>query len=413
MTTPVGGRVQGLIPLAVATGVGSAGLAAGGTAGALVVADITGTSGAAGLPVTALLVGSAAAALLISRLAAHGRRGLGIALGYGIGVVGAVTVVVATVLRSVPLLLGGSVVLGAANSSVFLTRYAAADLGPRSSQGRALGVVLLATAGGAVCGPLLLGPSGTLARAVGLPELAGLYLVAVVAFGVSAAVFAAAANPRTPWLGGAASVLRQADRRDDGPAFAMLRSRATAPAFAVLAAANFIMVGTMAVAPVHLVLHGQTVRAVGIIVGLHVAGMFGPAPVAGRLADRSGPTTVLLLGNVLLLLASVAGVLFDQQNPATAAATLVLLGVGWSFGVVGGSALLVGRAAREARAHVEGAGEVAMGIAAAIAAPLAGLVLATRGYGAVSLAGGLVALVALVFITRSQPWRSRHETAHL
>jgi predicted MFS family arabinose efflux permease len=62
---------------------------------------------------------------------------------------------------------------------------------------------------------------------------------------------------------------------------------------------------------------------------------------------------------------------------------------------------------------VEGAGEVAMGIAAAIAAPLAGLVLATRGYGAVSLAGGLVALVALVFITRSQPWRSRHETAHL
>jgi len=410
-----------LIPLAVATAVGSAGLAAGGTAGALVATDIAG-SAAAGLPVTALIAGSAAGAVLISWMAARGRRGRGLVAGYALGVLGAVVVVFATVVRDLTLLLAGSAVLGAANASVFLTRYAAVDRGPRSDRGRVLGVVLSATAGGAVLGPLLLGPSGRLAQLVGLPELTGLYLVAVVSFGFSAALFAAAANPRTPWLGRAASVLAYdvPGQRRRAPLLGVLRDRGTAPAFATLAMANFIMVGTMAVAPVHLMTHGHGANVVGIVVALHVAGMFGPAPLAGRLADRFGPVTVVLVGNVLLIIAGFAGALLDQQRAGTVAAGLLILGVGWNFCVVGGSALLVNGAPADLRPQVEGLGEVAMGTAAGIAAPVAGLGLATAGgYPAVALVGGVLAAAALVLIqrwhrsNRREPWRSPRETAHL
>ena len=59
-------RRRTLLVLALATAIGSAGLAAGGTAGALLGAEIAGTEAAAGLPLGLLVVGQAAAALLVS-----------------------------------------------------------------------------------------------------------------------------------------------------------------------------------------------------------------------------------------------------------------------------------------------------------------------------------------------------------
>jgi MFS family permease len=400
---PGHGRHDGLGQLAAATAVGSTGLAAGGTAGVLLAADIAGTSAAAGLPVAALILGSAAAAVPISRLAAVGRRGLGLVLGYSLGVAGAATVIAAAVQQSLPALVAGSAVLGAGNSSIFLTRYAAAEACRPSRRGLALGTVLLATAAGAVLSPMLLGPSGAVARAVGLPPLTGLYLVAVIAFGAAAVLLGAATRPGTPWLGRASGALVR-DRpsvRERLPLRAALRGRGTAPAFLALAMANFVMVGTMSVAPVHLMTHGQGLGAVGVIIALHVAGMFAPAPVTGWLADRHGPVPVVLAGGVLLLAASLAGGLVAPHHAPATAAYLVVLGVGWNFGVVGGSALLTATAPLRVRPHVEGVGEVTMGLAAAAAAPAAGIVMAAGGYGVYSLASAAVTVAALLAIHRS------------
>jgi MFS family permease len=417
---------DGLAALAVATAIGSAGMAAGGTAGALLAADITGTTSVAGLPVAALILGSAGAAMPLSRLAAGGRRGRGLALGYLLGAAGAATVIVAAAGRSLPLLLGGSAVLGAGNSAVFLTRYAAADCSQPAGRGRALGTVLLAITAGAVLSPVLLGPSGTVAQAVGLPRYAGLYLVALVAFGAAAVMFAAASHPGTPWLGRAAGALarhrapgraagpsvdhragraagrvdRAAGRAGRPPLHAALRTPGMVPAVVAFAMANFIMVGTMAVAPVHLMAHGHGLGLAGTVIALHVAGMFAPAPITGQLADRHGPIPVVLTGGLLLLAASLAGTLVDPHHAPTMAAYLTVLGVGWNFGVVGGSALLTAAAPIDVRPHMEGVGEVAMGLAAAAAAPISGLVMAAGGYGAYSLASAAVAAASLLVIRR-------------
>lgn len=112
---------------------GSTGLAAGGTAGALLGVEITGTEAAAGLPLGLLVVGSAATALLISRRTGRAGRGRSLALGYTLGAIGAALVVIAAVASNLIALLAGSILLGAGNAAIFLTRYAAAEAGSEAT----------------------------------------------------------------------------------------------------------------------------------------------------------------------------------------------------------------------------------------------------------------------------------------
>src|SRR5262249_61693913 len=104
-------------------------------------------------------------------------------------------------------------------------------------------------------------------------------------------------------------------------------------AVAGLTTANFTMAGIMAIAPVHMMSAGFDMEVVGGVTALHVCGMFGPSPISGWLADRFGPTLVMLLGGVLLITASVAGIWMDHGLLAMAVC-LAALGVGWNFGIV-------------------------------------------------------------------------------
>jgi hypothetical protein len=186
----------------VATAIGSLGLAAGGTAGGPLVTAITGDPALAGVPVALLVIGSPAAALLISRRSVRAGRTASLALGYVAGGLGALVVVAAAALGSAGAMLAGSTLLGSANAAVFLTRYAAAEAVPERARGRALGGVLMATAVGCCGQPEPPGPrrrGG--ARALGLPRLAGLYVVAPVAFSAAAAVLAVIPAPPAPAAG--------------------------------------------------------------------------------------------------------------------------------------------------------------------------------------------------------------------
>jgi hypothetical protein len=140
------GRRTTLLLLATATAIGALGLAAGGSAGALLAEDLTGSTAWAGVPLGVLVAGSAASALLISRRTSRAGRLEGLVLGYGVGTVGAVLVIGAAELESLPLLLAGSAALGAANAAIFLTRYVAfGSLGALSLAGALVGVLMLAT----------------------------------------------------------------------------------------------------------------------------------------------------------------------------------------------------------------------------------------------------------------------------
>ena len=387
--------------------VAASGLAAGGTAGALLGAELTGADAAAGLPLGFLVVGSSASAVLIARLSMHIGRGYSLAIGYAAGVVGAVIVVAAAAMASLAALLIGSTLLGAANAAIFLTRYAAAEIAGSAARARAIGAVLFGIALGAILGSLLLGPSGDLATAVGLPHSSGLYLIAVISFSVAAVIVAALSRARPKYIGRPGALLLDSSISSSSRPVrgrqltAGLLAPGARTALVLLATTNFFMVAVMTVAPVHLAMRGMTLQIIGVLISVHVAGMFVPSPLSGWLADRAGPLTVAAISGTILTCAGITGALLGSDSTGLVAAVLALLGVGWNFGVVAGSALLVESVTPRMRSQAEGIGEVAMGLAAAVGAPAAGLITAFAGFAALWLVGAAVAVLTLGYLTLS------------
>jgi MFS family permease len=174
----------------------------------------------------------------------------------------------------------------------------------------------------------------------------------------------------------------------------------------ILAAGNFVMVAVMAVAPVHMTEHAHHhLQFVGIVISLHVAGMFAPSPISGWLADRMGPIAVAVIGFGFVVVAGLAGVFVDLDNGAVITGLLVVLGLGWNFGIVGGSTLLTASTTPALRPHAEGLGEVAMGLAAGLGAPIAGVVVAGGGLATLWLASAAVATGVGLYVLRAMPTR--------
>jgi len=376
---------------------GALGLAAGGTAGSLLGAQITGSEAEAGLPLAVLVLGSGVGAVAVTRIMERRGRRTGLAAAHFSGALGAGLVVTAAALWSWPLLLLGCGLLGGGNAAVMLARYAAADLSSR--RGRSISAVVTAASIGAVAGPNLLGVAGSLARILGLPEPAGLFLLAMPAFAGAALVLlvflrpdplqvarAVSAAP-TPTGGGLAVLLGDSHIR-----FALL----------VLGVANLGMVGMMAVGPVHLHLHGAGLGLVGLVISVHIAAMFLPSPLTGWLSDAFGGRVVAMSGALLLVGAGGVAAVAGSDLPGSVAA-LLLLGVGWNAGLIGGSTLLRDAQVDPAlRTRAEGLGELGMGAAAAVGGSGAGLLLAAGGFGLVGLVAAAPCLLLLAVLVASR-----------
>jgi len=389
-TRPDGGARGVMMMLTVATATGSLGLGAGGTAGALVAVELTGRTAAAGWPLSVLVLGQAAGAVLISHVTRLADRWIALASGYGTGAVGAVLVVLAAEGDSFPAMLGASFLLGAANAAVMLTRYAVVEVTPPQVRGRALGTVFGATAVGAVVGVLVLGPSAAVAKELGVSGFLGLYLLAGLAFVGAASMLLHLRATLRRW--------HRADpgQRDDEPA-RPARGRALWVPLGLLAVTNLVMTAIMVVAPVHLHAHGQALEVIGVITALHVLLMFGPSPLTGWLADRAGGLTVTAAGVGLLALAALAGGVLDASDPWAAACFLALLGLGWNAGVVGGSALL---ASDRGQLRAQGYGEIAMGFAATLGSPAAGMLVASGEFAVLCLVVAAAAAVSMAALLR-------------
>jgi MFS family permease len=392
--------------LVVAQLLGACGLAAGGTAGALLAEQLSGGPAAAGLPLAMLVLGSGLAAVVVTRvMSSHGRR-VGLSAAYLAGAVGAGQVVAAAAWGSWPLLLAGCGLLGGGNAAVMLARYAAADLASRRA--RSISVVVAAASVGAVVGPNLLGPAGALAGAVGLPAPTGLFLLAIPAFLGAALVLVLFLRPDPLQVAEAATPTTRQPATAGGRAelASLLGDHHIRLALLVLGVANLSMVGVMAVTPVHLHDHGVGMGTIGLLISAHIAAMYLPSPLTGWLADAFGGRAVAAVGALLLLAADgVAALAGSGRGGITGA--LLLLGVGWNAGLIGGSALL--RAAPvppSLRTRAEGLGELGMGVAAAAGGGGAGVLLATGGLallGLVAAAPCLLILAAVATAGRRPP----------
>ncbi|MFN3339104.1 MAG: MFS transporter [Dietzia sp.] len=386
-----------------------AGLAAGVTVGALLAEDLLGGPGLSGLPSALFTGGSALAAVLVGKLSqARGRRP-GLAAGFAFGALGAVGIVVATAMESLPLLFAAFVVYGSGTATNLQARYAGADLATPERRGRALSYVLLGTTAGAVAGPNLVGPTGAVAESLGLLPLAGPFLLAAVAYGGAALVISLLLRP-DPLLEArrreAAALDAVADSSSSStgstdvplPVPARIWTGDVITGVAVMALTQFVMVGLMTMTPVHMRAHDHAVTVVGLVISLHVAAMFLPAPLSGYLVDKFGTRLVAVSAGLVLLTSGVLAAVSPPQSTVLVSLALILLGLGWSLGLVAGTTVLTTSVPTSVRATVQGQADVAVALAGAAGGLLSGLVFAWidfRGLGFTLAALSLIVVAAV------------------
>ena len=386
--------------LVVAQAVGAVGITIGIATASLLARDISGSEEQAGLAQTFQVLGAALMSYLLARLMSRRGRRAGLVIGYLTGAAGAVLAVLAGVVDSMPLLLLGAAMLGATTAANSGARYAATDLAPTEHRARALSTVVWATTIGAVAGPNLTGLSAAVADRLGIPELTGPFAVGSVGMVAAAVVIAVRLRP-DPLLTARQVAGEPAGGAVHGTSWgrvleALRAQPALGAAVAGLAGAHAAMVSVMVMTPLHMERGGAELRVIGVVISVHVLGMFAFSPLVGWLADRAGRPPVLAAGGVVLLASLVLCRSAPEGSSWQIFAGLFLLGLGWSLATVASSTLIADLAPLDARTDVQGAADLTMGLTAAAAGGLAGVIVASAGYPTLALAAVTLALLVVL-----------------
>jgi MFS family permease len=374
----------------------SAGFIASATLNSIIGTKLTGNASFAGVPSAVYLLGAAFAAsawgYIMDRI---GRRN-GIVSGLVIGVIGNVLVLFAIGTSSFLLFLTGMVMMGITNAAVVLGRFAAAEVNPPEKRGAAISNVVLGGTFGAIVGPLLVGPMGNLVKTWGMEDVAGAYFATLALFAISAIVVFVGLRPDPRDLGKQVAaqypdLTSSALPGEARPIFEIFRQPAALVAVSAMALGQVVMVAIMVITSLHMNNHQHNLGDISAVIASHTFGMFAFSIVSGRLSDRWGRGPVILIGASTLLLACITAPLSPNVFPLAVA--LFLLGLGWNFCFVGGSALLADQLSPLERSRTQGVNDLLVGLASATGSLGSGFVFALSNYTVIAMVAGVLALV--------------------
>ena len=375
---------------------GGLGVGAAISVNAMLAKDVSGVESLAGLAQTAAVLGTALVTLLIARVMDdHGRR-IGLTLGYALGFIGTALSIVAGVTRVFALLLIGAVFLGATTAANNQSRYAATDLSLPAHRGRDLSLVVWATTVGSVLGPNLSGPGKVVASAVGLPPLTGAYLFSGVGMLAAMAVMFFRLRPDP-------LVLARAEHLKELPAGTAPTARASGRALlrenrllrlaAIgMSLSHAVMVSVMVMTPIHMDHGHASLEIIGLVISIHILGMFVFSPAVGMAVDRWGSAPILAAGGVVLLVALVLAGSSHAGASWTLGLGLFLLGVGWSLGTIACSTLVTAASTPHTRPAIQGVTDLLTSLAGALGGAIAGLVVGLAGYSALNIGAAVLAV---------------------
>jgi len=399
---------------------GGAGLAAGVTVGALLAQEMLGSASLAGLPIALFTLGSALAAFSVGRLSQRWGRRIGLAIGFSAGCLGAIGVVAAAMVDQIPLLFLALFIYGAGTATNLQTRYAGTDLAEESRRGTAISIAMVSTTLGAVAGPNLVEPLGDLARSLGIPPLAGPFLLAAAAYlaaglilfiflrpdpfllakQLAAAEASTETAPHAPNATPDADAAIEPDTEADATPTPSPKSQPRPQTGAYIGATVMVltqiaMVAIMTMTPIHMLAHGHGLGSVGLVIGLHVGAMWLPSLVTGVLVDKLGRIPMSIAAAVILLAAGLVGAVAPGDSLGLLILALILLGLGWNVGLIAGTALVVDGTVPENRPRTQGGIDVLIALAGAGGGAMSGMVMAATSFEYLSLGGGLLALLLI------------------
>jgi MFS family permease len=382
------------IALFASTALGSTGHIAAATVASIVGQDLLGSPALSGAPGATVVFGAAMGAVALSWVMGRRGRRNGLTVGYLLALVGAVLAGAAVVSRSFPLLLLGTFLIGFGNSSTNLSRYAAADLVAPNRRAVAIGLVVWGSTVGGLVGPTLVPLAGAIAPALGLPTLAGPYLIPIVFVSLAALVSWLFLRPDPFAIAHEETIHRPAE--GDAPAISVrevFSQPAVVAAMAALIAGQATMVLIMTMTPLHLTAHDpDNLGRVGVIISGHVAGMYALAPISGRITQRFGSLRTIFLGTAVLVAAGLIAALAPVDRDELLFVALFLLGWGWNLGFVAGSALLYSSVSVAQRTRVQGIADAVIWTTSAAASLGSGAVVAAAGFSTLGLLGVAIVL---------------------
>ena len=243
-------------------------------------------------------------------------------------------------------------------------------------------------------------PLGELARALSIPELAGPFLLAAAAYLAAGTAFFILLRP-DPFLLArrldrkASAATAGAGRRDDTPAGRTSIDPGVLVGATVMVLTQISMIAIMTMTPVHMRAHDHSLGAVGLVIGIHIGAMYLPSPVTGALVDRIGRTPMAIASGITLLGAGLVGAAGSGDSLWLIIAALTLLGLGWNFGLIAGTALVVDATEPRNRPKVQGSIDVFIALAGAGGGAMSGVVMSGTSFAVLSGAGGLLALLLI------------------
>ncbi|USK76803.1 MFS transporter [Peribacillus frigoritolerans] len=380
---------------------GGAGLAAGITVGALLAQQMLGTDAFAGLPSGLFTLGSAGAALIVGRLSQRFGRRSGLAAGFLAGGIGAIGVVISALTNSILLLFISLLIYGAGSATNLQARYAGTDLANSTQRAKAISMAMVSTTFGAVAGPNLVDVMGEFAISMGIPALAGPFILAAAAYILAGLVLLILLRP-DPFI--VAKAISDAQRTtsnlllEENPDLLSINRRGIFAGASVMVLTQFVMTAIMTMTPIHMGHHGHGLNEVGLVIGFHIGAMFLPSLVTGFLVDKIGRAVMAIASAITLLASGILAAMGPADSIIVLITALALLGLGWNFGLISGTAILVDATPPSTRAKTQGSIDVLIALSGALGGGLSGMVVAHSSYATLSIAGAVLSLLLIPFV---------------
>ncbi|MDM5308454.1 MFS transporter [Peribacillus frigoritolerans] len=393
-----------LIIISISQIFGGAGLAAGVTVGALLAQQMLGTDAFAGVPSGLFTLGSAGAALIVGRLSQRYGRRTGLTAGFMIGGLGAIGVITAAIINSVFLLFASLLIYGAGTATNLQARYAGTDLANNKQRATAISITMVFTTFGAVAGPNLVNVMGDFALSIGVPSLAGPFILSAAAFILAGLVPFVLLRPDPLVIARTIEASKQESNRLGYSADTeqMVNKRGIIVGAAIMVLTQIVMVAIMTMTPVHMRHHGHDLGEIGLVIGFHIAAMYLPSLVTGVLVDKFGRTAMAIASGATLLLAGLISAIAPGDSMILLVIALSLLGLGWNFGLISGTALIVDSTDTSNRAKTQGTVDVLIALSGASGGALSGMIVAGSSYTALSFIGGLLSLLLIPVVIWSR-----------
>ncbi|MFM7651164.1 MAG: MFS transporter, partial [Acidimicrobiaceae bacterium] len=379
--------------------VAAAALSAAVTVGAFVIQDILGQETPwGGISSATFTMGSAFMSQVLARRMSRKGRRVGLQYGYSLAIAGGLLAGFAVNRSSLPLFILGLFLYGSGQASNLLSRYAAMDLAAPDERSQAMSYILFGSTFGAVFGPVLIRPAQDFGvDFFGWSKYTGPWIASACFFLFALVNVAIRLRPDPLEVSGGLNSQQGVGvvSPNLGDALRTIRSiRNARVALASMVISQVTMVAVMTMTPVHLKLHGHE-DVSPYVISLHIAGMYAFSPLVGKFTDKYGKLQSISVGGTLLVMATVTAALAGE------AATLLwpslwLLGIGWSFGLIGGSSLLVESVPDTSRVTVQGAADLLMSFCGGLAGFSSGFIRKAFGFHMLSNLGTVLALVLVV-----------------